>query len=314
MWDLRRRFRDPSTREVPSFTLKDAQFLLAARMQLGIGLAGVIEGSMQDNTPCTACRKGKLDRCGFHFLYSCHAQQGNRSKRHSALQRIYMHLAKSAGLAVSHYAPNVTSNGTFNNHSHSKKQEFADWQASDNGTTIVFDNSNIGAFTATARALASKPRLHGDLPRRGHSATYAVATDRRKAKYETKGPGCSERDVLFLPIINTHAGGFVPQDPVTLLSHTEAAKRVFGSDLANALGRVGTRPRSIEEGLIRRWARRTTDTENGGKGVFDATLSVDRAAGVLTAHTYRLIAHAALRSSANAATHALQKGGFSLRI
>ena len=39
----------------------------------------------------------------------------------------------------------------------------------------------------------------------------------------------------------------------------------------------------------------------GGKGVFDATLStVDRAAGLLTAYTYRSIAHVALQATANA--------------
>lgn len=120
MWDLRRRFRDPSTREVPSFTLPDTQFLLAARMQLGIGLAGVVEGGLQDGARCTACKKGLQDRCGFHSLYSCQAQQGNRTKRHTALQRIYENLARSAGLDVSHYAPNVTSSSNSNNHSHSK--------------------------------------------------------------------------------------------------------------------------------------------------------------------------------------------------
>ena len=137
--------------------------------------------------------------------------------------------------------------------------------------------------------------------------TYAIATERRKIKYDLKGPGCAQRDILFLPIINTSAGGFVPQDPVTLPVHTEAAERYFGSKLAGALGRVGTRPRSVEEGLIRRWSRRVADVPGGGKGVFDATLSTDRAAGLLTAYTYRAIAHVALRATANAAAHAIAR-------
>ena len=58
--------------------------------------------------------------------------------------------------------------------------------------------------------------------------------------------------------------------------------------------------------LIRRWARQACDTENGGKGAFDATLSVPRAAGLFTMHTHRVIAHAAIRNSAAAALHAIR--------
>ena len=305
MWDLKTRIRDPFTREIPSHALTDMQFMLAARMQLGVGLEGIVE-NLQEGSKCNACNKA-IDRCGFHLLYSCHSHQGHRNRRHAAVQRVYETLAKRANLSVSTDAPNVTPRANSNNLSHSGKQEFGDWSITDGGVRVVFDNSNVGTFTATARKFAANPRLQGDLPRTTHPATYAIATDRRKIKYDLKGPGCAQRDILFLPIINTSAGGFVPQDPVTLPVHTEAAERYFGSKLAGALGRVGTRPRSVEEGLIRRWSRRVADVPGGGKGVFDATLSTDRAAGLLTAYTYRAIAHVALRATANAAAHAIAR-------
>ena len=111
---------------------------------------------------------------------------------------------------------------------------------------------------------------------------------------------------MFLPFFNLSNGAFVPQDPTTLQVHTDAATKLFGTPLAAVLGRSGTRPRSVEEGLIRRWARQACDTENGGKGAFDATLSVPRAAGLFTMHTHRVIAHAAIRSSAEAVLHAIR--------
>ena len=110
-----------------------------------------------------------------------------------------------------------------------------------------------------------------------------------------------------MPLINTHAGAFVPQDPKALKLHVDAVKRIFGS--SNQLGRTGSRPRSCEEVIIRRWSRKVADVDDGGKGIFDASMSVDRAAGLLVAHTHRRIAHAALRNSANAAIHAIKRNG-----
>lgn len=90
---------------------------------------------------------------------------------------------------------------------------------------------------------------------------------------------------------------------------------MFGNSLAQTLGRVGTRPRSIEEGLIRRWARGAVDVKDaGGKGVFDATLCVDRAAGLMVAHTHRAIAFAAINASSNAALVAIKKNGLGVRF
>jgi len=198
----------------------------------------------------------------------------------------------------------------------SGKQEFGDWGFYDDksGTTVVLDNTNICLFTAAARKIASQAQAPGELRRPGHPAAYAAATARRKTKFEAKATGCDQRGQIFLPLINTHAGGFIPQDPATLPVHTEAAKRYFGAALAKTLGRVGTRPRSIEEGLIRRWSRQVADVEEGGKGVFDATLCVDRAAGLMTSHTHRAIAHAAIRASANAALKAIRKNRWEIGL
>ncbi len=310
LWNLKTRRRDPFTR----------QFCIAARQSLGLGLEYLIADGFDGEVwtglsqpTCSACKQhSAMDSNGFHLLYSCHAQQGNRNRRHAAVQRAYEELAKRANLTVTTVAPDVTPYA-HNNKTilRTGKKEFADWSVYDGtlGTTVVFDNTTVGMYTASARQLACKPRLPDDKPRFSHPAGYSAATERRRTKFANKGEGSNQRDNLFLPLINTPAGGFVPQDPETLPVHTAAAKRFFGSNLAQALGRVGTRPRSIEEGIIRRWSRKVADTEDGGKGVFDATLSVDRAAGLLTMHTHRKIAYAALRTSADAALVAIQRHG-----
>ena len=52
----------------------------------------------------------------------------------------------------------------------------------------------------------------------------------------------------------------------------------------------------------------------GGKGVFDATLCVDRAAGLMVAHTHRAIAFAAINASSNAALVAIRKNGLGVHF
>ena len=227
--------------------------------------------------------------------------------------------ASGVNTTTSRLVPNVTrkslpSDATSSQQSHTGKQEFGDWQVYDDDTasTIVFDNSNTGTYTDAARRDARKPAAKGEPARPGHPAVYATAVARRKLKIERKLKGCGQR--LFLPTINTHTGAFVPQDPRALPKYTEQAKKVFGDALATRLGRVGSRPRSVEEGLIRRWSRKAADTDEGGKGVFDATLAVDRAAGLLTQHTYRAIAYAACRTSANAVLRAVRANAFQFRL
>ena len=263
---------------------------------------------------CAACKnQAPLADGGFHLLYSCPSHRGGRNRRHAGIQRACEDLAKLTNLQVSRLAPNVTpqlppANAQSQTTQRPGKQEFGDWSVTDpeTGTTVVLDNTVSCPFTDEARTLGQNPRVPGEAQRQGHSAHYALATNRRRTKFLKKNQGCVDRGQMFLPFFNLSNGAFVPQDPTTLQVHTDAATKLFGTPLAAVLGRTGTRPRSVEEGLIRRWARQACDTENGGKGAFDATLSVPRAAGLFTMHTHRVIAHAAIRNSAAAALHAIR--------
>ena len=86
---------------------------------------------------------------------------------------------------------------------------------------------------------------------------------------------------------------------------TVEAKKIFGDNLAKKLGRVGTRPRSVEEGLIRRWSRKAADVEESGKGIYDATMALCPAAGLVTMHTHRQLAAAAIRFTGRAVLQTL---------
>ena len=207
--------------------------------------------------------------------------------------------------------PNVTPLSQLSNHS--GKQEFGDWSVYDDniGRTIVFDNSLFDPFTQSARELSQRPFHPGNKRCNGHPTLIATATERRSIKYLRKGPGCEERNQIFLPIINSHNGAFVPTPFDLLTYHGDIAKRLFsGDDLARNKKRI----RSAEEALIRRWSRRVTDIEKGGKGVYDLTLSTDRAAGLLTTHTHRMIAYAAIRSSSNAALYVIRRNRLSFTL
>lgn len=316
LWGMRKRYKDPFTRRLTPFPLDHLQFLVAVRQQLGFGLHGLV-GPYAGKT-CSACsHRSTIDDAGYHLLYTCASHRGHRNQRHAGVQRAYEELARRTPLVVSRLsqAPNVTplspSSGNINTPNvQPGKQEFGDWSVYDGdvGKTIIFDNTIFCGFTAEARD-AAQARPSADEPqRKGFPALYAMATRRRRTKYTTKQQGCEDRGHLFMPLINTHNGAFVPQDPKALQMHVDMVKRVFGD--SSQLGRTGSRPRSAEEAIIRRWSRKVANVDDGGKGIFDASMSVDRAAGLLVAHTHRRIAHAALRSSANAAIHAVKRNGF----
>jgi hypothetical protein len=51
-------------------------------MQLGLGLNGLINDDYAGKE-CGAWRKKvAYERAGFHMLYSCHSNQGQRNRRH----------------------------------------------------------------------------------------------------------------------------------------------------------------------------------------------------------------------------------------
>ena len=315
LWSLRGRWRDPYSKALTHFCLNGAQFQIAARIQLGAGLHGLLDENYPNQT--CACRKQNsqlLDKGAFHALYSCHKLQPSRSNRHRAVQTVYEIAAKLAGLTVQTQAPNVTNNNTRDLY----KKEFADWTIHDPtvGSAIVFDNHIPGIFTQQARRLC-RSKGQNNLPRHGHSSLHLAAHNGRSHKYDTKGPGCESRDVPFLPLINTVTGAFVPlnkqlseQFPISSLQTN--VQRVFGDQSDSTIGFSGKRPRSIEEALIRRWARRAAD-QSTGKGIFDKTLSLSRAAGSLTAHFYRRIAHAAIRHSTLGVISCLKSCGLIVR-
>jgi len=314
LWTIRQRTRDPFTKKQMRFSLTDQEFQISARLQLGAGLYGLVE-TPPPQTKC-ACRNrsslGPFDPGLFHILHSCHLHQGNRNRRHAAVQRAYEDLVRRAGLTVNRLAPEVTplQRSSQNNAQRCGKKEFGDWKAHDDevDAEIVFDNTCCGPFTVSALKAGNKGH-HNGLPCRGWPGLYSTATERRKIKMDAKAQGCHDREQIFLPLINTSSGAFVPHDPTTLKCYTDEVKRVFGDGFRQVLGRVGTRPRSVEEGLIRRWARRSADVEAGGKGVFDTTLTVKGAAGLMVSHTHRVISHSALKFTADAVLFAVRSNG-----
>ena len=114
---------------------------------------------------------------------------------------------------------------------------------------------------------------------------------------------------MLLPLVNTFLGAFIATGKGELAEHTKTVASMFSrEDIIISGG--NTRPAEVG---LRRWARRVADDKKGGKGTFDATLSVDGAAGLLVSSTFRKIAFAAIRASANAAIHASHKNGLQFR-
>lgn len=89
--------------------------------------------------------------------------------------------------------------------------------------------------------------------------------------------------------MHTQNGAFIPQDPELLRAHQNMIEQVANQ---SPFGKHGDRPISYEEYIIREWPRAATDTKKGGKELYDTILSLDIAAGLVTAHTLRQLAPA----------------------
>ena len=238
-----------------------------------------------------------------HLLYSCSLHRGPRSRRHAQVQRVYEQIAQQAGLTVSKDAPDVTP--IAEQHTNHKK-EYGDWSVYDSkiGKTVIFDNSCFNPHTQHAKKLAHKQC--GEEKFFGQSALIPAAGERRRVKHEQKGAGCIDRGQLFLPLINSSAGAFIHVAEQTSSAQGDHQEQLFDSADTGA-GAHHKRPPEVA--LIRRWARRVADVKEGGKGVFDATLAVDSAAGLMVSSIYKQIAFAATRESSNAVILAIHRNG-----
>ena len=72
------------------------------------------------------------------------------------------------------------------------------------------------------------------------------------------------------------------------------------------LGKHGDRPLSFEEHTIRKWSRSAADTKEGGYGVFDTTLGLEQAAGLITSQVHTTIAYTAIKHSCDAVIESLR--------
>ena len=296
LWNFRIRHRNPVTRHVRIFTLSNASFHVATRLFFGIGIGGLTD-PLPPQSQCqhNGCVK-PMDAQGFHLLHSCYAIQAARSRRHQCVQRTVKELLHHTNLAVSDATPNVT---TPNNNTNS----FADVKISDPtaGASLIIDISLASPFTTNAYKAA--PTTTAVQP--GPPTVAHIAELRRKTKVQTKAPGCGTHP--FLPFYLTATGAFTPHDLSTLPPYNHQLAKVFGTATQASLGgKVGTRPRSTEEALLRRWSRRAADFKKGGTGTFDITLPQSAAAAQILTHFYRKLAYDATRTTADGIVTAIQ--------
>ena len=130
-----------------------------------------------------------------------------------------------------------------------------------------------------------------------------AATDRRRKKYLEKRAGATERGCPFAPIVHSQNGAFIPQDPKLLRAHQNMIEQVSNQ---SSFGKHGSRPVSYEEHIIRKWSRAATDTKNGGTGLYDTNLPLGRAAGLVTAHTFRQLAFNSIKHTTNAVVESIR--------
>lgn len=299
LWRLCARIRDPFTYRVNNYRIDNLQFLIATRIQLGLGMEGVLHIPPQASPYCSECPRSRLmDQ--FHVIHGCAAHRASINKRHNEIQQVYIDLAEKTGATIFSNAPNVTPTQGPNEPEHSA---FADFSVSHNGMAIIFDPTLFSPFKSSARTDAQQATVHGERPSKGQPAQFIAATGRRRKKYIEKRAGATERGCPFSPIVHTQNDAFIPQDPKLLRAHQNMIEQVANQ---SSFGKHGSRPISYEEHIIRKWSRAATDTKSGGMGLYDTTLSLDRAAGLVTAHTFRQLAFNAIKHTTNAVVDSIR--------
>ena len=225
-----------------------------------------------------------------------------------------MELAKHTGASVTGNAPDVT---PYNNTNHNnvgvngRQRVFADFSVTSGGITVTYDPTVFSPFTVSAREEAQRPRMHGENRCIGHSALHPEATCKRRGKYIDKLEGTIDRGSQFAPITHARNGAFIPQDTEILGVHSDMLLKLLQT---TKLGKHGDRPLSFEEHTIRKWARKAADTKDSGYGIFDTTMELKPAAGLITSHVYSKIAFTSIKHSCDAVIDALHDNDISVDI
>ena len=276
--------------------LSELEFLVAARIVLGLGFKGLSIRPDDKFKKCSCHRKTELESdCDQHLAYGCPEGSGDRATRHKDINNVLYNLAKE-----SDFHTHKESCVTVKDITAVDKQKYMDLiiQHPDSDKTLHLDVSAVCPVSKTAQERAGGPK-----------AIVRKCFDKRvQEKADTYAAECKARKALLVPFLCSHTGGLEPVNPVfdarQKLNPRDRLTHMFKQGIPPARGYTQV---SIEAGVVQKLCRSITQENHQGRGAFDATLQDSSAAGMYVNQTMAFISYYAIRGTARAAIRAMQQ-------
>ena len=290
LWKLTYATRDPFTHNKSLTILKESEWQMAVRQQLGLGAADII-GRPPRNITCSCHRHTTSDPFTDQHLKGCSHGKGFISNAHKNIQN---ELAALAGHAGYFKGANGITAPT------SKSGKVMDLVLVDPETSVTF-HIDIRRTDSLGQTHQASP-----LCRSARNNCFREITADKANSYAAES---ARLNASLTPFAVDANGSFQRRDPTfnpaNKLDPSIILKQILpgGAAAASYSGTLGI---SVEEGILKRLARSAANPRTG-LGAYDALLDFKSAAGHIKTAAARKIAYAAIRGTARSAIAALKR-------
>jgi len=271
--------------------MREAEWLVAARQQLGIGLGGLAGRLAAPGTRCNCHDNAVTDHFTDQHFRGCPHGQARRSTAHKNIQNTFLDLARKGNFTIGNR--NITCPT-----SHGAKEM----------DVVLHDPNSALTFHIDFRRTDSHCKTYQDAATTTYNARPRTFKSATAAKADTYAAESDHLNAILTPFCVDSNGGYCPRDanynPAGKLNPTVLINQLFKNGKTGPPGATMMH-HSTEEGLVQLLASQAADVEAGGQGAYDQTLPIHTATAMFASQTHRLIAYHAIRGSAQSALRSL---------
>ena len=291
LWELGVVRRAVSDRRLLSTFMREAEWLVAVRLQLGIGMADIAGRLAAPGTHCNCHQNAATDFFTDQHFRGCPHGHGRRNTAHKNIQNTFLNLARKGNFTIGNR--DITCNFSIG----SKEMD-----------VVVHDPDSALTIHIDFRRTDSLCKTYQDNRTNTCNARTRTFKKATAAKADTYAAESAHHNAILTTFCVDSNGGYCPRD-----ANYNPGGKLDPSVIINTLFKNGiTGPddeavlhHSVEEGLVRLFSAQAADVENNGQGAYDRTLPIRAAAAMFASQTHRLIAYHAIRGSAQAVLRSL---------
>jgi len=291
LWELGTPRRDVADRHLLSTFMREAEWVVAVRLQLGIGMEDIAGRLAAPGTHCNCHHKAATDHFTDQHFRGCPHGKGRRSTAHKNIQNTFLNLARKGNFTIGNR--NITCNFSAG----SKEMD-----------VVLHDPNSALTFHIDFRRTDSLCQTYQENRTNTCNARTRTFKKATAAKADAYAAESAHLNAILTTFCVDSNGGYCPRD-----ANYNPGGKLDPSIIINALFKNGhTGPadevvlhHSVEEGLVRLFAFQAADVENNGHGAYDQTLPTHTAAAMFASQTHRQIAYHAIRGSAQAVLRSL---------